>query len=197
MASRCPLRLFPGRLHQLLYFCISEVLARPRVGVRSPSRRPARLNCPINSGRLDRREVRFCHGFCCFCLALSHKCLLLGQRARPRKATNTERNRPWRQACRRLASGHQHQKAAIHGAFPGVGRNHRPSMRFGIAACVQARSAALSANRVAAIASIPPQDHLMLANGLPADTNNGHCRDRPQHGAGKRGPMRSRGRRGS
>ena len=28
--------------------------------------------------------------------------------------------------------------------------------------------------------STPPQDHRMPANGLPGDTNNGRCRDRPQ-----------------
>ena len=32
------------------------------------------------------------------------------------------------------------RKPAVHGAFPGVGRNHLPSRRFGIAACVQART---------------------------------------------------------
>jgi hypothetical protein len=40
--------------------------------------------------------------------------------------------------------------------------------------------------------SLARQGHRMRANGLPADTNNRHCRDRPQRGAGERGPMRNR-----
>ena len=50
-----------GRFHELLHLGIGEVLSRPRCGIRSSSRRPAWLNCPINSRRRDQCQLRFCH----------------------------------------------------------------------------------------------------------------------------------------
>jgi hypothetical protein len=51
--------------------------------------------------------------------------------------------------------------------------------------------ARLEANSVAAMVAHSVARSRLPADGVPADTNNRHCRDHPQRGAGEREPMRS------
>ena len=67
-----PLAVATGRIHQLLDFGLSQVLARAEIGIFTPQWR----NCPIYNGWRYYLEARICHGksrLCdCYCMNNSH-----------------------------------------------------------------------------------------------------------------------------